>query len=75
MDNLWIIDGLSMDMVGVFNPSEKYEFVHWDGYSQWKSKTYSKPPTKSDSSNGRPPHNQHNSGLNHHALTVKTCEN
>ena len=23
-------------LVGGFNPSEKYEFVSWDDYSQWK---------------------------------------
>ena len=37
-------------LVGGFNPSEKYEFVSWDDYSQyiyiWKHKTCSKPPTR-----------------------------
>ena len=34
-------------MVGGFNPSETYEFVSWDDYSQYmeKKKTCSKPPT------------------------------
>ena len=36
-----------MDLVGGFNPSETYEFVSWDDYSQYMEtkKTCSKPPT------------------------------
>ena len=36
-----------MDMVGDFNPSEKYDFVNWDDDipSRWKHKTSSEPPT------------------------------
>ena len=32
-------------LVGGFNPSEKYEFVIWDCYSQYLKKKGSKPPT------------------------------
>ena len=34
-------------LVGVFKPSEKYEFVNWDDdiLNRWESKTCSKPPT------------------------------
>ena len=41
MDYLWIIYGLSMDndLVSGFNPSEKYEFVSWDYYSQYLEKS------------------------------------
>jgi len=39
---------LNANLVGGFNPSEKYEFVSWDYYSlymEWKNKTCPKPPT------------------------------
>jgi hypothetical protein len=35
------------NLVGGFNPSEKYEFVSWDYYSQYMGKkSCAKPPTK-----------------------------
>ena len=43
MDNLWRIYGESMDNLWIWlvvrtNPSEKYEFVNWDEYSQYMGK-------------------------------------
>ena len=39
--HLWITYGLSIDddLVAGFNPSEEYEFVSWDYYSQYLEKS------------------------------------
>ena len=42
------LDAAIAQLVGGFNPSEKYEFVSWDDDipNIWKNKKCSKPPTK-----------------------------
>ena len=37
--NLVIQYMINDDLVGGFNPSEKYEFVNWDDYSQYMEKS------------------------------------